>query len=462
MTRWSYMVAQGLRFLIVLPIAVQLGACDNSHSKVSATTGHASAAAVVTLSQERIVAAGGQPNDNFGSAVALEGKFALIGAPVDAFSRLDFHSVPPGSVYVFHEQQGKWMETQTLKAAEESPNNHFGAAIAMAGNTAIIGAEFQGPTHAGLARGAAYIFELSQQGTWSQAAKLAASDPRSTQNFGAAVALSRNVAVVGAPAATVDGKSDHGEAYVFEKGGSGWKLATTLRAQGKGVLLQFGHSVATNGRWILIGAPGATVNGDVNQGMVYFFERDGAGGWRLEQTLTAADGSSVEGFGDSLALDRSQVLISAPSTTVSNQPGQGAVYVFANANDKWVKTQKLVSVTGAMGDAFGSAVAIANGIAIVGAFHGNNGPNEDQQGVTYVFVKDDDKWIPSKQLMNPDYQSGDSWCCYGWSAALWKNTALIGEPFAPINGNYQQGETYYVTGIAVPSQNGGSDTEGNR
>jgi hypothetical protein len=81
----------------------------------------------------------------------------------------------------------------------------FGASVALSGTVALIGAP--GPNLAGGYTGAAYVFSESG-GVWSQRAKL---NPSEARSFGSLVALSGTTALIGA-----SGTDDHaGAAYVF-------------------------------------------------------------------------------------------------------------------------------------------------------------------------------------------------------------------------------------------------------
>ena len=82
-----------------------------------------------------------------------------------------------------------------LTAADGGPNDYFGTSVAISGDTAVVGVPYQ-DDYSGT--GAAYVFVRSG-GTWSQQAKLTASDGAAFDWFGCSVALSGDTAVVGCP-----------------------------------------------------------------------------------------------------------------------------------------------------------------------------------------------------------------------------------------------------------------------
>ena len=102
----------------------------------------------------------------FGLAVALVGNTALVGADgagSDPFSN-------EGTAYAFTNSGGTWSETQQLVADDGQSSDSFGESVAFDGNTALIGAP--GVNNS---RGAAYVFDYSG-GIFTQVKKLVASD----------------------------------------------------------------------------------------------------------------------------------------------------------------------------------------------------------------------------------------------------------------------------------------------
>jgi hypothetical protein len=86
---------------------------------------------------------------------------------------------------------------------------------------------------------------------------------------------------------------------------------------------QFGTAVAVSGDTALVAAPTRSVGGHSSQGSVYVYVRSGTT-WTLQQELTASDGASGDGFGISVALSNDTALVSALNHEVgsnSYQPG---------------------------------------------------------------------------------------------------------------------------------------------
>ena len=195
--------------------------------------------------QQKLTASDAAWNDDFGTSVALSGDTAVVGAPFD-----DDAGSASGSAYVFVRSGTRWSQQQKLTASDAAPNDDFGLAVALSGDTAVVGAI--GDDDAGRDSGAAYVFVRS--GTrWSQQQKLTASDAASNDLFGISVAVSGDTAVVGAYADD-DAGGDSGAAYVFVRSGTRWSEQQKLTASDAAAGIRFGNSVAVSGDTAVVGA----------------------------------------------------------------------------------------------------------------------------------------------------------------------------------------------------------------
>src|SRR5262249_11252338 len=140
-----------------------------------------------------------------------------------------------------------WTLQQVLAPADGANNQRFGGAVAIDGNTVLVGANspFNAPS------GGTYVFVRSGA-TWTQQQRLAAPDGFPNDDLGLSVALSGDTAVVGAPA-TVGGTS--GATYVFVRSGTTWSLQQKLLESGADPNSQLGASVSVDGNTTVAGAP---------------------------------------------------------------------------------------------------------------------------------------------------------------------------------------------------------------
>jgi len=75
--------------------------------------------------------------DQFGYSVARSGDLALIGAIQD-----DDNGQQSGSAYVFRDTGGSWIQEQKLLASDGTPQDWFGCAVALSGDLALVGARY--------------------------------------------------------------------------------------------------------------------------------------------------------------------------------------------------------------------------------------------------------------------------------------------------------------------------------
>jgi hypothetical protein len=366
----------------------------------------------------------------FGRAIAIFGDTAFVGAP---------NAPAGGAVYVFERVAGSWVETQQLNAIESPDGADFGISIALAGDTAVIGADRTTLTDDGLRhQGAAYIFHKGDDGLWAQAEKLTASDFGPEAQFGNAVALSGDTVLIGAYNTMIGDNAYQGAAYVFTNDGTAWTETQKLVADDGIGGDDFGNAVALDGNRALIAAQygsGATAQ----SGAVYEFE-SANGTWTQTTKLGADDGAFFDTFGYAVALAGDTAMVTAPYAQVGDNTGQGAVYVFDLSGDA-NPTQKLVAGDGASSDALGASIALDGDTVIVGASSAL-----EYAGEAYLFTRAGGVWSELGQLSGSDEVSGDN---VGYAVALSQQTAILGAPLQTIDGNASQGSAYFFERPAV-------------
>ena len=350
--------------------------------------------------QARLTASDPGTEDEFGKAVAIsaDGRTLVVSAWLDNITQDNIFKENAGSAYVFTRSDGTWTEAQKVIPSDASQGDQFGSqgdqfgwAVALVGETALIGAP--GDDDLGRGAGAAYVFTRSDS-TWTQAQKLTASDGSADDFFGGMIALDgdADTAVIGS---IVSGGSGHspGAAYVFTDSGSGWTQQQILTATDAGVDEQFGDAVAlsSDGQTAVVGAPGVDLDPssfDGNQsGAAYVFTRSGET-WTQQQRLIAPDADFGERFGWALHLDKATLIVGAPEATVDGSAA-GAAYVFTVENGSWSALQKLTAPAGdgADRDLFGWAVSMDgdSDTALVGT-PGDSNVTGPENGAAYVFT----------------------------------------------------------------------------
>ncbi len=276
----------------------------------------------VTWGEEaKLLPSDGRRDDNFGCGVSIQGDIAIVGAQGHASN--DRNS---GAAYIFRFDGSRWIEDRTLVGSDTEGGDHFGAAVSMSGTTAVVGA--YGEDERGSAAGAAYVF-CYDGSDWVEDAKLMASDGSAGDWFGYAVAVSGDTVVVGAHNADANGNNS-GAAYVFRLSDSGWVEEQKLTASNGGPLDVFGQSVAVFEDTVLVGAP--KNDGLLNNfGSGYVFGFDGAG-WIEQAALIVPGNASDDKFGFAVALFEGTGVIGAYYADDDNGRS-GAVYVFEGLSD---------------------------------------------------------------------------------------------------------------------------------
>jgi len=249
----------------------------------------------------------------FGSSVALSDDRAVIGA-----SRDDDAGDAAGAVYIFEREDTMWVETAKLTASDAAVNDRFGASVSQRGDRILVGAYLDDDN--GSVSGAAYVFEFD--GTaWVETAKLTAGDAGSGDRFGYSVSLDGDRALIGAHG----DRSESGSAYVFRFDGTSWVEEAKLRANDAASNDNFGVAVSLSGDGALIGAWGNADAGLVT-GSAYLFRLEGTA-WEQEAKIVPDDAAAGDGFGLSVALDGEGMLIGAYGDDDAGL-SSGAAYLF--------------------------------------------------------------------------------------------------------------------------------------
>ncbi len=394
------------------------------------------------VQQQQLVAADGAAFDQFGSAVAISGDTAVVGAPYDTVGG-NYHQ---GSVYVFIRSGSTWTQQAQLFASNGSAGDEFGWSVAIDGDTIVVGADAY-DVFANTDQGSAYVFTRSGT-TWTQQAQLFANDGSGTDRdyFGVAVAVKGDTAIVGAYLDDYLSNINQGSAYVFVRSGTAWSLQQHLLAGDGAAVDEFGASVALDGETALVGAWSKTVGSNVQQGAAYVFVRSGTV-WTQQAKLTADDGQAQDFFGVSVGLSGDTAIAGADWHDFSGQTNQGAAYVFVRNGTTWSQQQRLIAADGAANDEFGHSVAISGNTVAVGAWlHDVSGILD--QGMVYTFTRAGTVWTQDQQVSAADGLAGDQ---FGTAVSLTDTTLVAGAWADDVASNTDQGSVIAFTQPTTPT-----------
>ncbi|MEZ5497128.1 MAG: FG-GAP repeat protein [Gammaproteobacteria bacterium] len=113
-------------------------------------------------------------------------------------------------------------------------------------------------------------------------------------DFGYSVSILNDWALIGAPKDTSNGQG-RGAAYLYNFDGNHWNQIHQLRASDGESSDQFGDAVSLSENWALVGNPADNYNGSYS-GSVYVFSFD-TNNWTQEQKLIGFDIVSGDSFG---------------------------------------------------------------------------------------------------------------------------------------------------------------------
>lgn len=133
--------------------------------------------------------------DLFGSGVAISGDTIVVGAPAEdsrstqiGGDQTDNSAEDAGAAYVFVRRNNTWTQEAYLKASNAEARDHFGASVAIDGQTIAVSAPTEDSGLVGeqtdnsaLDSGAAYVFTRAGN-AWTQASYLKVSNPSANDN----------------------------------------------------------------------------------------------------------------------------------------------------------------------------------------------------------------------------------------------------------------------------------------
>jgi uncharacterized delta-60 repeat protein len=312
---------------------------------------------------------------NFGYSVGINGNTIVVGSFPNGFdNRIPYNGV----AHIFVRTGTTWSPQQKLTADDGGGFDGFGAAVAISGDTVIVGRRL---TNVPPFSGAAFIFTRNGT-TWTKQAKLIEPANATDDGFGLSVAVNGDTAVVGSPIYSNNGI---GSAYVFVRSNNVWSVQPPLLPSNPSGADEFGNSVGVSGDTIIVGAPANNANGVNDQGAAYVFTRTG-NAWSQQQILTASDGSVGNVFGNSVAISGNQIVVGAHLAYVDGIQQQGKAYRFVRLATTWLPVPAtdgrpfLTAGDGTAFTIFGVAVAISGDTVIAGAGGFNN-----STGAAYIF-----------------------------------------------------------------------------
>jgi len=305
---------------------------------------------------------------------------------------------------------------------EACPHDWFGAAVAGSESLALIGCPRQ--TVDGLFTGAVHLFERGPRGEWHSAHCFMQSELGDGAMFGTTVAAAGDRLLIGVcpheaqPAAAP-------VAYAFKRVGNAWH-SSPLQMDNHEPYLVHCVSLALDNDTAIVGQLARATQSGRLSGKAGVFRAQPDGSWRRLTTLSEDEDTKpfVNNFGAAVGLSGAHAIVGAPLVD-TREGSAGAAYIYQEVDGgHWRRVATLVASDGQRADCFGTSVAISGQTALVGAMAADH--TAMNAGAAYVFRQaDDGRWRQIATLAPPDSQQ---WSGFGLAVALDGDLAVIGAP----------------------------------
>lgn len=390
---------------------------------------------------------------SFGSAIAIDGNELAISAP-----RRNGIS-PPGELPPTVNGAGRVIVYQAASVADEtiwqslkslptpnpdgsfgSLNGEFGASLALSQGLLMVG-EPGYQNNEGRVR----MFAVNEGGSanWGELPAIAVGDPQEGDRFGAAVAAGERWLYIGAPGRSHG--SPTGAVFTFDRlrvDIPGTPLNSVLLLPMAHVGDEFGFAIACSHHTLVAGAPGATSEfgiPDTGRHAVFVHQ---SSGWAALGGPQGSNANTGDLLGTSVAADRDFMVVGAPGDTVGGLASAGSVHLYQRSplsSTGWIYVKMLFAGDTQIGASFGASVDVWGDTIVVGA------PGWDGRGAVYVFQRNQggaDNWGQRKRVDLAAVAAGDE---FGASVSIRDDILAVGSPGDNIPGLTDVG-TVYVFG----------------
>lgn len=403
-----------------MPLLTTLANCSVRGFGFGSTSGPYVPALAGTYTETKLSASDAETGDEFGKNLSISGtgEYLIAGARNE-----DTVASNAGAAYIFKRTGSTWSQQAKLTASDGGASDNFGydVAISKDGNYAIVGAVFEdgGAGDPKSNAGAAYVFVRSGS-SWTQQAKLVASDAVASDLLGVHVSINQDGTYVALGAEGEDANAtDSGAVYIFVRSGSSWSQQQKIEQSPSFANHRFSKvSLNPYGVYLLAGATGVQGPPNFNnEGAVYVFTRSGSTWTQQQGPIFTSDGQSSDAFGNSIAIDEMATTFISSSRNEDGGSGDpinsaGAAYIFTRSGGTWTEQAKIVASDAEASDNFGQSVAISKdgNIVVVGAVNedGGSGSPLSSVGAFYVFERTGSSWTQKKKILTSDGDAFDS------------------------------------------------------
>lgn len=353
----------------------------------------------------KLISPEGLTDTEFGGSVSVSGDSIVIGARVASSPG----SNESGRAYVYKKEGDTWNNGEVLVPETISASAYFGAAVAISGDTIVVGAYGEE-----VRRGAAYIFRKQVNG-WTQAKRV----PNETILrgwFGSELAMSSDTILIGSLGVEV-----------FEDSEDGWLWQTSLSDGESAARDAFGASVSINGDSAVVGAIGDDDNGS-GSGSAYVFKRT-EGIWEQDGKLVASNGAAGDAFGSEVSICDEYIAVSAPRQDGARSDS-GSVFLFERIGEDWLEVAKLTAESDSNISIFGNSLSLGEGWLSVGAR--TDSREFPSGGSVYLYQHEEAGWTMKQRIVADD---ANAYYRFGTSVSLSGDLLLVGSDFGNLIGD---------------------------
>ncbi len=339
----------------------------------------------------------GESTIQFGRSVSISGAFALVGAPLEDIAS----NADQGSASFYRFNGTAWVLAFKTSDPAGGASQQFGKAVSISGNYAIVGAN-----------GSASIYSFNGS-TWVFMQKI--TDPEAANgSFGTSVSIFGMYAIVGVPLDNVNGIGGHGSAAIFRLVGQSWLFMQRLTDPAGATEDRLGTSVSIFGSIAVCGAPRDDNGINADQGSVCVFRLNGVS-WAFMQKIVDPAGFIDHQFGSSLANSTNHIIVGSPQAENGTNENQGAATIFRYNGSNWVLMSRLVNKSVSVQGRFGASVSISNNYALVGAPSDNFGLLTGNYGSATIYQLFNSAWQKFQWIKDPanDVDNG-----FGFATAI--------------------------------------------
>ena len=320
-------------------------------------------------------------SDYFGKSVGISGNYAIVGANEED----DAGGTASGKAYIFNVTTGALVHTLNNPNPYSTSGGDWFGDVAISGNYAIVGASLEDDA-GGTESGKAYIYNVTTGALVHTLNNPNAYGTSLNDRFGLSVALDGNYAIVGAEYEDDSGGTESGKAYIYNvTTGALLHTLNNPNAYSTSALDIFGRSVSISGNYAIVGATLEDDAGGTSSGKAYIYNVTTGALLHTLDNPNAYSTSQSDNFGGSVSISGDYAIVGAYGEDDAAGTSSGKAYIYNVTTGALVHTLDNANAYDTIqSDYFGYSVSISGNYAIVGAFGEDDASGLDS-GKVYIY-----------------------------------------------------------------------------